>query len=118
MLGPISLHDPPVNTNIQGHPMPDLNKLSARALAAAMKGGTAGWGVVGSSHDHVRYSEPLPKRRGRRRTCYCGCGNPVTHAGMANGVALTNACELGIARWVRTGEAKPVDLKCPNAGNE
>lgn len=87
--------------------MTDLNKLSPKALAAAMKGGTAGWGQVGSAREHVRYSEPLPKRRGRRRTCYCGCGNRVTHAGRANGVTLTCACELGIARWVRTGSVKP-----------
>jgi hypothetical protein len=26
---------------------------------------------------------------------------------MANGVALTSACELGIARWVKTGSVKP-----------
>lgn len=87
--------------------MTDLNKLSRPALAAAMKGGTAGWGVVGSATEHVRYAEPLPRRRGRRRTCYCGCGNPVTHAGKANGMCLTSACELGIARWVRTGKVKP-----------
>lgn len=87
--------------------MTDLNKLSKQALSAAMRGGTAGWGQMGSSRDNVRYSEPLPKRPGRRRRCYCGCERPVTHAGMANGVALTNACELGIARWVRTGSARP-----------
>lgn len=85
----------------------DLNKLSRQALAAAMRGGTDGWGVVGSSSEHVRYSEPLPKRRGRYRNCWCGCGNRVTHAGRANGVTLTTACALGIARWVRTGRVKP-----------
>ena len=84
-----------------------LNELSRNALSAAMRGGTAGWGKVGSSQDHIRYSEPLPKRRGRRRQCYCGCGQRVTHAGMANGMCLTSACELGIARWVRTGQVKP-----------
>jgi hypothetical protein len=41
------------------------------------------------------------------KTCWCGCGNPRTHAGKANGVALTTACELGIARWVKTGSVKP-----------
>ena len=86
--------------------MTDLNNLSRPALAAAMRGGTACWGVVGSSREHVRYSEPLPKRPGRRRTCYCGCELRVTHAGRANGVTLTTACELGIARWVRTGRVK------------
>lgn len=87
--------------------MADLSHLSKRALAAAVKTGTNGWGEVGSSTAHARYSEPLPKRRGRRRNCHCGCGQRVTHAGMANGVALTNACELAIARWVRTGDTMP-----------
>lgn len=86
--------------------MTDLNELSPKALSAAMRGGTQGWGQMGSSKDHVRYSEMLPKRRGRRRRCYCGCGRPVTHMGMANGVGLTSACELGIARWVRIGSVK------------
>lgn len=87
--------------------MTDLNKLSAKALSAAMRGGTDLWGRHGSVSGHVRYSEQLEKRRGRRRTCHCGCGRPVTHRGMANGIALTSACELGIARWVKTGEVRP-----------
>lgn len=87
--------------------MTDLNKLSPKALAAAMKGGTAAWGVIGSAREHVRYSEPLPPRPGRRKKCWCGCGNRRTHAGRANGVTLTTACELGIARWVKTGSVKP-----------
>lgn len=87
--------------------MTDLNKLSPKALSAAMRGGTEGWGKIGSSERHFRYSEPLPKRRGRRKRCYCGCERPVTHAGRANGVTLTCACELGITRWVRTGQVKP-----------
>jgi len=87
--------------------MTDLNKLSRPALAAAMQGGIAAWGVSGSASEHIRYSELLPKRPGRRRTCYCGCGNRITHAGRANGVTLTCACALGIARWVRTGRVKP-----------
>ena len=91
--------------------MTDLNKLSRQALAAAMKGGTAGWGEIGSSDRHLRYSEPLPKRRGRRKDCHCGCGRRVTHACRANGVTLGQACELGAARWVRTGFTKPVATK-------
>lgn len=86
--------------------MTDLNKLSRQALSAAMRGGTAGWGRVGSSVAHIRYSEPLEKRPGRRKKCWCGCGNARTHRGMANGVELTTACELGIARWVKTGSVK------------
>lgn len=87
--------------------MTDLKKLSRHALSAAMRGGTHGWGVHGSSVDHIRYSEPPPKPPGRRKTCWCGCGNARTHAGKANGIALTTACELGIARWVKTGSVKP-----------
>lgn len=86
--------------------MVNLNKLSRQALSAAMRGGTSGWGQVGSSVDHVRYSEPLERRRGRRRNCHCGCGGRITHRGMANGLALTCACELAIARWVRTGDTR------------
>lgn len=86
--------------------MTDLNDLSKSALSAAMRGGTAGWGKIGSADDHVRYSEKKPPRPGRRRTCYCGCNGPATHSGMANGMALTSACELGIARWVRTGSVR------------
>lgn len=86
----------------------NLNDLSRQALAAAMKGGTDAWGQVGSSTEHVRYSEQLPKRRGRYRTCHCGCETRSTHRGMANGVCLVSACELAIARWVRTGFTKTV----------
>lgn len=86
--------------------MVDLNKLSRPALAAAMKTGTAGWGQMVSSSDHARYSQALPKRRGRRRDCRCGCGQRVTHAFMANGLALGQGCELSAARWVRTGYGK------------
>lgn len=86
--------------------MTDLNGLSKSALSAAMRGGTAGWGKAGSAQTHIRYSEKKPKRPGRRRTCYCGCNGPATHSGMANGLALTSACELGITRWVRTGSVR------------
>lgn len=88
--------------------MTELNKLSRNALSAAMRGGTSEWGRWGSSSDHIRYSEKLEPRRGRRRGCHCGCGNRITHRGMANGVCLTSACELGIARWVKTGDTKAV----------
>ena len=103
--------------------MVDLNKLSPKELQAAMQQGhTVEWGRMGSSATNVRYSIALPKRRGRRRKCHCGCDQPVTHAGMANGMALTNACELGIARWVRTGRSKPSgltnNLSRPSAAGE
>jgi hypothetical protein len=84
----------------------NLTDLSRNARIAAVKGGTEGWAQWGSSGDHMRYSEPLEKRRGRRRKCWCGCERPRTHRGMANGVCLTSACELGIARWVKTGSVR------------
>ena len=65
----------------------DLSKLSPAALAAAMRGGTDGWGQRGSAIEHVRYAEPAHPLM-RRRKCHCGCGKRVTHTGMANGVAL------------------------------
>lgn len=88
--------------------MTDLSNLSKSALSAAMRGGTAGWGELGSSVRHIRYSEAVERRPGRRKKCWCGCGTVQTHRGMANGVALTSACELGIARWVKTGNVRPV----------
>lgn len=86
--------------------MVDLTKLTPQALSAAMRGGTAGWGQIGSAHDHIRYSQPMEKKS--RKRCHCGCGNRKTHLGMANGVAMTSACELAIARWVRTGHTRPL----------
>jgi len=82
--------------------MAELNKLSRIALAAAMRGGTSGWGAVGSSTDHVRYAEAIQSRK----KCLCGCGGKRTHAGMANGVCLTSGCELTIRRWVKTGSRR------------
>lgn len=87
--------------------MTDLTNFSKRALAAVAKTGMDAWGRMGSSTTHARYTEPLPLRRGRRKNCHCGCGRRVTHACMANGVALGQSCELGAARWVRTGSSKP-----------
>jgi len=79
----------------------DLNSLSPAALAAAMRGGTDGWGQVASASENVRYCEALPKPH--RRKCRCGCGGKTTHAGKANGMALTSGCELVVRRWVKTG---------------
>lgn len=87
--------------------MTNLSDLSKSALSAAMRGGTEAWGRMGSSRQHIRYSEALERRPGRRKKCWCGCGGARTHRGMANGVALTSACQLGIARWVKTGSVKP-----------
>lgn len=86
--------------------MTDLNKLSNAARSAAMRGGTEGWGQFASSSENVRYAEPLP--RTSRKRCHCGCGQRKTHAGMANGMCLTSACELAIRRWVKTGHTKAI----------
>lgn len=95
--------------------MSDLNKLSRSALSAAMRGGTAGWGEHGSSREHIRYAELIvPKSR---KKCWCGCGGKRTHAGMANGVCLTTACELGVRRWVKTGHVRAV-LSLASSGKE
>lgn len=87
----------------------DLNNLSPAALAAAMRGGTETWGQWGSSEKHTRYAQPIDTKS--RRRCWCGCKRRATHVGMANGVALTSACELGITRWVKTGKVRPWVLK-------
>lgn len=83
--------------------MVDLSKLSKQARVAAMRGGTDGWGQLGSSADDVRYAEPVVDPRSRR-LCTCGCKRRSTHKGMANGVCLTSGCELSMARWVKTGQ--------------
>lgn len=79
----------------------DLNKLHPKALAAAMKGGTAGWGQVASAAEHVRYAQPV--RPASRRRCHCGCNRRATHLGMANGCGLVTGCELSIQRWIKDG---------------
>lgn len=81
----------------------DLNGMSKVARSAAMRGGTEGWGRIGSV-DHVRYAEPVQPKS--RRRCHCGCKRRATHHGMANGMALTTACELAIRRWIKTGDTK------------
>lgn len=82
--------------------MPNLNDLAPNELSAAMRGGTEAWGEIGSSERHVRYALPqLPKKR---RKCSCGCGQRAIHRGLANGMCLTDGCELRIRRWVRDGK--------------
>lgn len=83
--------------------MVDLNELSPRALAAAMRSGTHQWGTSGGISGHALYFELRPKKRGRQPKCHCGCNGPKTHTGKANGVALTSGCELYIRRWVKKG---------------
>lgn len=75
-----------------------LKDLAPAALKAAMVGGTTAWGQRASASEHVRYMDPAPNRR---RRCRCGCGGAVTHLGKANGICLTDGCELSMRRWVR-----------------
>lgn len=79
--------------------MVDLNKLDPAALSAAMRGGTDSWGEWSSSTEHVRYAQSVQTRR----RCRCGCKTRVTYLGMANGISLTEGCELTMNRWVLTG---------------
>ena len=88
----------------------DLNNLHKNALVAAMRGGTDGWGQVASAIEHVRYAQPV--RPSSRRRCHCGCDQRATHLGMANGCALTTACEMAIGRWIKTGFTRA--RKTPN----
>lgn len=83
--------------------MVDLSKLHPNALSAAMRGGTSGWGTIASADSNVRYSQPISGLR--RSHCYCGCKGRVTHLGMANGISLTEGCEMYVARWVKDPRA-------------
>jgi hypothetical protein len=91
----------------------NLSKLHPKALAAAMKGGTDGWGTVADARANVRYSVPV-KPTSRRR-CHCGCNRRATLMGMANGLGMVSGCELAIARWVKIGEITP--HKTPNTSS-
>ena len=95
-----------------------LNYMAQAERSAAMRGGTDGWGQIGSCTGHVRYAMPAPPRS--RRRCYCGCKRRATHRGMANGVCLTMVCELAVRRWVKTGEARvrPNDAVKPRSEAE
>lgn len=81
--------------------MGKLTEMQPAELAAAMRGGTEGWGQHGSAADHVRYSLAIDKSDRRRSNCSCGCGKRSTHRGFANGVCLMSGCELRVARWVK-----------------
>lgn len=102
--------------------MTDMKNMSPAALRAAMKGGTAGWGQIASAADNVRYAEVWPRQQRKgRRMCRCGCRKKTTHTGRANGIALTQGCELAIARWVKTGlfpgmQRKPAAMTAQQEG--
>ena len=85
-----------------------LNKLHPNALSAAMRGGTDGWGVIADANNMIRYF--VPAKSTSRRLCHCGCGKRATHMGMVNGVGMTQACGLGIRRWVKTGSVKAISF--------
>lgn len=85
--------------------MDDLNDMSRAARSAAMRGGVAGWGEVGSGATNIRYIEPRQKRPGRQPKCHCGCEGAKTSVGFANGVALMSGCELSVRRWVKGGRS-------------
>lgn len=54
-----------------------------------------------SAHHHPRYMQEFYTRR----KCRCGCEGRITHAGMANGIALYTGCELSVRRWVKDPKA-------------
>lgn len=71
-------------------------RIRATEKARAVANGQQRWGVYASEEMH-RYAQPVTASC---RRCYC-CGGPITHAGMANGLALISGCELAVRRWVR-----------------
>lgn len=80
----------------------NLNKLSLAALKAAMEGGMEAWGQHGSITQHRVYIEPQDARRGHYRKCHCGCGAKAKFRLMANGVCMTEGCELSLRRRARS----------------
>lgn len=76
-----------------------LLDLSQSALKAAVIGGVEEWGQRASVFDHYLYVEPIDSRS--RRRCHCGCNKRATHRGMANGICLSQGCELSMMRWAK-----------------
>jgi len=81
--------------------MVNLKTLSTPALAAAMRGGTDGWGQWGSITEHILYVEPQTPNRGHYRKCHCGCCGKATHRIMANGICMGSGCEMSMRRALR-----------------
>ncbi len=75
-----------------------LNDLSLAALKAAMEGGTEAWGQHGSIFQHRLYVEPQEARGSHYRKCQCGCGLKAKFRLMANGVCMSEGCELSLRR--------------------
>ncbi len=84
-----------------------LNELSPAALKAAMEGGMEEWGQHGSIFQHRLYVEPQDARGGHYRKCRCGCGTKAKFRLMANGVCMSEGCELSLRRAVKTGCDSP-----------
>jgi hypothetical protein len=62
------------------------------------------WGTWASATEHKRYMQPV----NTKQRCWCGCLQRATHAGFANGLALTAPlCELAARRWVKTNDVRP-----------
>ena len=71
--------------------------MTEKERVRAIVHGQQEWETYGNAAIHRRYSQSTDSRK----RCSCGCTHPVTHLGMANGVALMSGCELSVARWVR-----------------
>lgn len=64
-----------------------------------------GWGWSANAETDPRYIQLMPGQYRNRRRCDCGCGGKCSHAGMANGLAMTRGCEWSMRRWVRDPNA-------------
>jgi len=76
----------------------EINKLSPAALKAAVRTGIAEWGQRASIFEHALYVEPQDARRGHYRKCWCGCGRKAKFRLMANGICMSEGCELSMHR--------------------
>lgn len=79
----------------------DLRDLSPKALSAAMRSGTAGWGQWASIAEHIGYVEPQDARGGHYLKCRCGCGGRAKFRAMFNGICMREGCELSSHRFVK-----------------
>jgi hypothetical protein len=79
--------------------MVDLNKLSPAALSAAMRSGSIEWGERASVFEHVVYVEPQDARGRYYLKCRCGCEGKAEYRAMANGICMSEGCELSMRRF-------------------